>query len=64
MHQILLSLYLREELQQRKGRRGLSWEGLIDSCSVTPGVWDQQPGKVGLPPGYGEQHTQGLLAPG
>ena len=27
MHQILLSPYFREEQQQRKGRRGVSWEG-------------------------------------
>ena len=47
--------------------RGLFWEDPIGSCSVTPGVWAQQPGKVGLPSGRGEQQDcslpRGLLAP-
>ena len=67
MHQILLSPYFREELQQRKGQRGVSWEGPMGSCLVIPGVWGQQSGKVGLPPGHGEQQdrspSRGLLAP-
>ena len=67
MHQILLSPYFREELQQRKGQRGVSWEGPMGSCLVIPGVWGQQSGKVGLPPGHGEQQDlsplRGLLAP-
>ena len=46
---------------------GLFWEGPIGSCSVTPGVWAQQPRKVGLPPGRGEQQDhsplRGLLVP-
>ena len=67
MHQILLSPYFREELQQRKGQRGVSREGPMGSCLVIPGVWGQQSGKVGLPPGHGEQQdrspSRGLLAP-
>ena len=55
VHQIPLSPYFREELQQRKGQRGVSWEGPMGSCLVIPGVWGQQSGKVGLPPGHGEQ---------
>ena len=46
---------------------GLPWEGSTGSCSVTPGVWAQQQGKVGLPSGHGEQQDhsppRGLLAP-
>ena len=48
-HQILLSRYFREALQQRLWRRGLSWEGPIGSCSVTKGVvhvafsWSSEP---------------------
>ena len=49
------------------GGRGLSWEGPIGSCSVTPGVWAQQPGKVGLPPGVwgvaGSQSSEGPVSP-
>ena len=67
VHQIPLSPYFREELQQRKGQRGVSWEGPMGSCLVIPGVWGQQSGKVGLPPGHGEQQdrspSRGLLAP-
>ena len=33
----------------------MSWEGPMGSCLVIPGVWGQQSGKVGLPPGHGEQ---------
>ena len=39
----------------------------MGSCLVIPGVWGQQSGKVGLPPGHGEQQdrspSRGLLAP-
>ena len=46
---------------------GLPWEGSTGSCSVTPGVWAQQQGKVGLPPECGVQQDhsplRGLLAP-
>ena len=47
-HEILLYGYIKEELQQRIWGRGLSWEGPIGFCSVIPGAWAQQPGKVGL----------------
>ena len=50
---MLLSRYFREELQQRMWGRALSWEGPVGSCSVTPGAWAQQPGKVGLLLGVG-----------
>ena len=46
---------------------GLSWEGSTGSCSVIPGVWAQQMGKVGMPPECGVQQDhsplRGLLAP-
>ena len=35
MYQILLSKYFREELKQRIQGRVLSWEGPIESCSIT-----------------------------
>ena len=38
-HQILLSLYFREELQQRRWGRGLSREGPTGSCLVTDVIW-------------------------
>ena len=44
MHQILLSKYFREELQQRIQGRCLSGEGPIGSCSVTR---PHQPAKHG-----------------
>ena len=66
MHKTVISIFQRGATAEDPGR-GLSWEGPIGSCSLTPGVWAQQPGKVGLPPGLGEQQDRspprGLLTP-
>ena len=63
---IIISILQRGVTAEDMGR-GLFWEGPIGSCSVTPGVWAQQPRKVGLPPGRGEQQDhsplRGLLVP-